>query len=60
MSLHNNRPLVSPLAVQSETRTAGPDRIQGLSSSQNYTRCCHLLMSVAKIITIKDSSTQKH
>jgi len=34
ISLHNNRFLVSPLAAPSETRTAGPGRIQGLSSPQ--------------------------
>jgi hypothetical protein len=35
MSLHNNRFMVSPLAAQCETRTAGPGRIQGLSSPQS-------------------------
>ena len=34
ISLHNNRFLVSLLAAQSETRTAGPGRIQGVSSPQ--------------------------
>jgi uncharacterized Zn-finger protein len=34
MSLNNNRFMVSPLAAQSETRTAGPDRIQEQSSPQ--------------------------
>ena len=34
MSLHNNRFMVSPLVTLSETRTAGPGQIQGLSSSQ--------------------------
>jgi len=33
---------------------------RGCPRRKDYRRCCHLLMSVAKIITIKDSSRQKH